>query len=113
MWGEQVDAGLKQRCRHWIFHGILVARIPHHPADNVGGNWYKSRQPVGRKNVSEHRWRCTISRLSDILYLSVKVVGKSLSGKPRISDRCTISTSAQSVVNGTPQRRLVTTSVHP
>src|SRR6218665_2692665 len=81
---------------------------------NVSGNWHKSRLPVGRRNVSEHRrWQCTISRRSDIRYLSVEIVGKSLSGKPRISERCTISTSAQSIVNGTPQRRLVTTSVPP
>src|SRR6218665_3207954 len=48
---------------------------------------------------------------SDIRYLSIEVVGESLSGKPRISDR--IFTSAQSIVDDTPQRHLVTSSVHP
>src|SRR6218665_2257370 len=43
----------------------------------------------------------------------VEIVGKGLSRKPRVSDRCTISTPAQSIVYGTPQRRLVTSSVHP
>src|SRR6218665_3761063 len=45
---------------------MFVSRDPHHRADNVGGNWYESRQPVGRRTVSEHRWRRTIGRRSDI-----------------------------------------------
>src|SRR6218665_3222712 len=92
---------------------MFVNRDPHHCADNVGGNWHKSRQPVGRRTVSEHRRRHTISSRSDIRYLSVEIVGKSLSRKPRVSDRCTISTSTQSIVDNTPQRCLVTSSVHP
>src|SRR6218665_1980092 len=94
---------------------MFVSRDPHHRADNVGGNWYESRQPVGRRTVSEHRrWRTisTISSRSDIRYLSVEIVGEGLSGKPRVGDRCTISTSAQSIVNDTPQRGLVVSSVH-
>src|SRR6218665_179079 len=92
---------------------MFVSRDPHHRADNVGGNWHKSRQPVGRRTVSEHRRRRTVGRLSDIRYLPVEIVGESLSRKPRVSDRCTISTSTQSIVDNTPQRRLVTSSVHP
>src|SRR6218665_3157630 len=49
----------------------------------------------------------------DIRYLSVEIVGEGLSGKPRVGDRYTISTSAQSIVDDTPQRRLVASSVHP
>jgi len=101
--GKQVDAGLKQPRRHWIIYRVLVCRIPHHRADNVGGNRHESGQPVGRRNVFEHRRRRTISRRSDMIYLSVEVVGKSLSRKLRVNDRCTISTSAQSIVYGTPQ----------
>src|SRR6218665_3038575 len=92
---------------------MFVSRDPHHRADNVGGNWHKSRQPVGRRTVSEKRRRRTIGRRSDIRYLSVEIVGKNLSRKPRVSDRCTISTSAQSIVDDAPQRRLVMSSVHP
>src|SRR6218665_2066062 len=40
-----------------------------------------------------------------IRYLSIEVVGKSLSGKPRISDRSTTSTSAQFIVDDMPQRQ--------
>src|SRR6218665_1300789 len=69
-------------------------------------NWYESRQPVGRRTVSEHRRRRIISSRSDIRYLSVEIVGEGLSGKPIFCDRCTISTSAQSIVDDTPQRRL-------
>src|SRR6218665_1063045 len=85
---------LKEPRRLWVFHRVFVSRISHQRADNVGGNWHKSRQPVERRNVSEHRRRRTIGRRSDIRYLSIEVVGKSLSGKPSISDRSTISTSA-------------------
>src|SRR6218665_2617538 len=91
---------------------MFVSRDPHHRADNVGGNWHKSRQPVGRRTVSEHRRRRTVGRRYDIRYLPVEIVGKSLSQKPRVSDRCTISTSTQSILDDTPQRRPVTSSVH-
>src|SRR6218665_637679 len=60
---------------------------------------YESRQPVGRRTVSEHRRRRTISSRSDIRYFSVEIVGEGLSGKPRVGDRCTISTSTQSIVD--------------
>src|SRR6218665_2906484 len=92
---------------------MFVSRDPHHRADNVGGNWYESRQLVGRRTVSEHRRRRTISSRSDIRYLSVEIVDEGLSGKPRVSERCTISTSAQFIVDDTPQRRLVASSVNP
>src|SRR6218665_1211118 len=92
---------------------VFSSRDPHHRADNGGGNWHKSRQPVGLWTVSEHRRRRTIGRRSDIRYLPVEIVGKSLSRKPRVSDRCTITTSTQSIVDDTPHRRLVTSSVHP
>src|SRR6218665_2905514 len=111
--GKQVDAGLKEPRRHWVFHRVFVSRDPHHRADNVGGNWYENRQPVRRRTVSEHRRRRTISSRSDIRYLSVEIVGEGLSRKPRVSDRCAISTSAQSIVDDTPQRRLVAPSLHP
>src|SRR6218665_961333 len=56
---------------------MFVSRDPHHRADNVGGNWHKSRQAVGRRTVSEHRRRGTICRRSDIRYLPVEIVGES------------------------------------
>src|SRR6218665_3169385 len=52
---------------------MFVSRDPHHCADNVGGNWHKSRQPVGRRTVSEHRRRRTVGRRSDIRYLPVEI----------------------------------------
>src|SRR6218665_2550234 len=61
---------------------MFVSRDPYHRADNVGGNWHKSRQPIERRTVSEHRRRRTVGRQSDIRYLPVEIVGKSLSESP-------------------------------
>src|SRR6218665_3306632 len=115
MYGASSRCSLKEprRLLKTCIIEYFVSRISHQRSDNVGGNWHKNRQPVGCRNVSQHRRRRTIGRRSAIRYLSIEVVDKGLSRKPRISDRSTISTSAQSIVDDTPQGRLVTYTVHP